>query len=164
MFLTGGFKPTRELLVARRPPSHTSPKLEQKMNDNGEAIITKLDGEQTIAYLNGRTKRSNWLNHSESFLHAPGVSGLLVIEDDVGQGWVAYQLGEFQLSHIVVEVLKGNAEQVTATTLWALHQEHPSKDAVMENMSAASPYWPGFQQVGYFEAFRRQEMVKEIRS
>jgi hypothetical protein len=77
-----------------------------------------------------------------------------------GQGWVIYHAGEFQLSHIVVEVLEGDPAKVSAHVLRALHRSYPSQDAVMENLPDDSPYWPGFLSVGYFEAFKRLEMVR----
>jgi len=162
MFLTGGFTPTRELLVARRAPSHTLQTNKPVINKDVELKVAKLDRPQTIRLLNERTERPNWLNQSESFSRSPDVCGLLATVVGRGQGWVVYQLSDFQLSHIVVEVLEGSPDEVTVATLRALHREHPSKDAVMENMAAASPYWSGFQEVGYFEVFRRLEMVKKI--
>jgi len=160
LFITGGFRPTRDLLVARRPPSHTSPLSAQGLVAGPQIVVDELDRSQIFDYLGRRAERANWLNERESFEHAADVGGMLVGIEDDGRGWVVYQSGEFQLSHIVVEVLAGDPGQVTASVLRALHRTFPSQDAVMENLPVASACWPGFVSLGYFEAFRRAEMVK----
>jgi hypothetical protein len=50
---------------------------------------------------------------------------------------------------------------VTATILHVLHQRHKRQDAIAENVPDDNQ-WPGFEQAGYFDSFRRIEMVKEV--
>lgn len=163
LFLTGGFAPTRELMVARRPPAHTSPLSAQGLVNGPDLDISETDHSQTLAYLEARPDRANWLNETESFRHADNLRGIHIDCQGRGSGWVAYQPNDFQLAHIVVGVLQGDPAQVAASTLSALHRQYPSRDAVMENMAADGAHWPGFVSVGYFEVFRRIEMVKQIR-
>ena len=162
LFLTGGFVPTRELVVARRPPSHTSPLSAEGLSHGPRINVRELRRSQILDHLDAREERANWLNQSESFRRANNVRGIMVDIDGGGSGWVVYRFTEFQLAHIVVESLDGEPEQVTASTLRALHRRHPTQDAVMENMAATNVCWPGFLSVGYFEVFRRTEMVKSI--
>jgi N-acetylglutamate synthase-like GNAT family acetyltransferase len=160
LFLTSGFQPIRELLVTRRPPAHTSPLSEQSLNKHSRMQIMELDRPQILSLLRQRRERANWLNETESLCQAGHLRGLSVSLEGGGHGWVVYQAGEFQLAHVVVEVLEGDQEIVTTATLQALHNSHLTQDAVMENLPAGSPYWPGFQSVGYFEVFRRLELVR----
>jgi GNAT superfamily N-acetyltransferase len=162
LFLTGGFHPGRQLLVARRPPSHTSPLSEESLVHGPRLEITELEHSHLLTLLNERRERPNWLNETESFHSNQDIRGLSVGDREGGRGWVAYRADAYQLSHMVVEVLEGNPAQVTASVLQALHRRHPTQDAVMENLPADSPYWSGFQTLGYFEVFRRLEMVKRI--
>jgi hypothetical protein len=161
LFLTGGFQPTRELLVTRRPPVHTAPLSEQTLDRRPRMDIAVLDRAQILSLLRRRRERANWLNETASFYQVEDLRGLAVNLEDGGRGWVVYQSGEFQLAHIVVEVLEGNAETVATAMLQALHGKHPTQDAVMENLPAGSPYWLGFHSVGYFEVFRRLELVRQ---
>lgn len=162
LFTTGGFVTTRELLVARRPPSHTSPLSAQGLVDGPQTTIRELERPQLLRYLARRAERANWLNESESFRNTSNVRGKQVAIEGGGRGWVAYQSGDFQISHVVAGVLEGHPARVTATVLTALHRSYPSQDAVMENLPVGSAKWPGFLSVGYFEAFRRIEMVRRV--
>jgi GNAT superfamily N-acetyltransferase len=162
LFTTGGFVPTRELLVARRPPSHTSPLSAQGLASGPRITVGELNRTDILDYLDRQAERANWLNERESFQDAADVRGMIVDIDGGGRGWVVYQSGEFQLSHIVIGILEGDPGQVSASVLQALHRRYPSQDAVMENLPVASACWLGFLSVGYFEAFRRNEMVKQI--
>ena len=162
LFLTGGFRPMRELLVARRPPSHASPLSEQGLARVTPIEVTELERSNLLTLLAERRERPNWLNETESFRPGDNVRGLSVVNHESGRGWVVYSADQYQLSHIVVEVLEGNPAQVAASVLQALHRRNPTQDAVMENLPVDSPLWPGFQSLGYFEVFRRREMVKRL--
>jgi GNAT superfamily N-acetyltransferase len=162
LFLTGGFLPKRELLVARRPPSHTSPLSEEGLARSPRLEVTELERSELPALLNERRERPNWLNETKSFRSDENTLGLSVADRENGHGWVVYRADRYQLTHIVVEVLAGDPTQVTASVLRALHRRHPTQDAVMENLPADSPYWPGFHSLGYFEVFRRQEMARRL--
>lgn len=160
LFITGGFVQTRELMVARRPPAHTSPLSAQGLVEASSVDVTELERSQILSYLDNQRQEPNWLNQSDSYRRSENVKGMLVSIEGGGKGWVAYQAREFQLAHIVVEVLAGDPVQVTSATLRSLHKSYPAHDAIMENMVAESPCWPGFVTVGYFEVFRRNEMVR----
>ena len=162
LFLTGGFLRRRELLVARRPPSHTSPLSEEGLARAARLEVTELERSGLPVLLNERNERPNWLNETESFDSSQDICGLSVGDREHGRGWVVYRADRYQLTHIVVEILAGDPAQVTASVLQALHRRHPTQDAVMENLPVNSPLWPGFQSLGYFEVFRRQEMVKRL--
>ncbi len=162
LFTTDGFVPTRDLLVARRPPSHTSPLSAEGLVAGPRMKIHRLERSQILDYLGNQAERPNWLNEPESFRSLTQVEGLMVDIEGGGRGWVAYQSGEFQVSHIVVDVLDGDPAPVTASVLRALHRAYPDQDAVMENLPVGSACWPGFVSLGYFEAFQRTEMVKRI--
>jgi ribosomal protein S18 acetylase RimI-like enzyme len=157
LFTQLGFCETRELIVARRPPSPSN-------NDNFQnniQRITSLDHEEAIILLSHRQQTPNWLNQTESLQNVRNLSALLVELHNGGRGWVTYHAGLLQLTRIIVEVSAGNKEEVTATILHALHQRHTRQDAIAENL-CEDDQWKGFQKVGYFDSFRRVEMVKEF--
>ncbi|UCG23767.1 MAG: GNAT family N-acetyltransferase [Chloroflexota bacterium] len=162
LFLTGGFHPEREMLVARRPPSHTSPLSEEGLARGARLTIAELEHSEVLALLSERHERPNWLNETESFRSDENIRGLSVGNNEVGQGWVVYKADRYQLTHIVVEALTGDPAQVAASVLQGLHRRYPTQDAVLENLPADSPLWSGFQSLGYFEVFRRQEMFKRL--
>ena len=67
----------------------------------------------------------------------------------------------YQLKRVTAEVTAGPTATTASHILQLLHQQHPTIDAITENLPADDPHWPGFQQVGYFETFSRIEMVLE---
>jgi ribosomal protein S18 acetylase RimI-like enzyme len=159
LFERHGFQETRELIVARRPPAPIPPKKE------GVAIkrVTTLDHEEALILLAYRRQRANWLNETASMQNTRNLTALLVELSDGSRGWVSYHASILQLARIVVETMSGDPAAVAAAVLRVLHQRHATQDAVAENFAAFDLKWPGFQEVGYFEAFRRIEMVKVIR-
>jgi ribosomal protein S18 acetylase RimI-like enzyme len=160
LFLTSGFQPTRELVVARRPPD---PKA---FADNGHIncrnILRFVDLSRSAAFylLDRRKIRPNWLIESESFNNVADLQAIFIECDDGTQGWAICQPDKLQLKHIVVEVLKGEPAPVACSLLKALHERFYTRDAIMENLPAQDPTWPGFENAGYFDVFRRIEMVK----
>lgn len=162
LFLTSGFVPTRELVVARRAPDlsrhHENPGAEP----GADMTITSLDRRDTLQLLDQRKERPNWLNETESMANLDALAGLKVDLGPRGSGWVAFQPAPIQLAHIVVEVLQGDPSHVAGTVLNILHQRHAKQDAVMENLPASDPVWLGFETAGYFDAFRRLEMVLNL--
>lgn len=159
LFERYGFEETRELIVARRPPAPIPAKKE------GAAVrrVTTLDHEEALMMLAFRRERANWLNETASMQNVRNLTALLVELADGSRGWVSYHASILQLTRIVVEATAGEPAAVAAAVLRVLHQRHATQDAVAENFAASDPKWPGFQEVGYFEAFRRIEMVKVIR-
>jgi ribosomal protein S18 acetylase RimI-like enzyme len=156
MFRKCGFEQTRELIVARRPPNTpVVPELGQRIKR-----VTFLDHEESIILLSHRRERPNWLNQTESLQNVRNLSALLVEMNNGGRGWVVYHASLLQLTHIVVGVSVGDPAQVAATVLHVLHQRHKRQDAVAENIPEDDARWVGFERVGYFDSFRRIEMVR----
>ncbi len=157
LFYKFGFQNIRELVVARRPPN---PEINQEALGRIKRVTT-LNHEDAIILLSHRKERPNWLNDTESFQNVRNLSALLVELHNGGRGWVTYHAGLLQLTRIVVEVTVGDACEVTESVLSVMHQRHKRQDAIAENF-CDDEIWQGFQQVGYFESFRRIEMKKEI--
>jgi ribosomal protein S18 acetylase RimI-like enzyme len=157
LFHRFGFVETRELIVARRPPlaDNLPPPCEIDR-------VTTLDHEEAIILLSHRAKRANWLNETETMQNVHNLSGLLIETSDGGRGWVTYHAGLLQLTRIIVEVVAGDPANVTATVLHVLHQRHKRQDAIAENVSD-DEQWPGYERAGYFDSFRRIEMVKDVK-
>lgn len=160
LFERYGFAETRELLVVRRPPG---PLAEPKKAGATVRRVTTLDHEEALILLAHRRERANWLNETTSMQNVRNLTALLVELNDGSRGWVSYHASILQLTRIIVEVTVGDPATVGAAVLRVLHQRHSTQDAVAENFAASDPKWPGFQEVGYFEAFRRIEMVKDVK-
>ncbi len=174
LFQKYGFSEVRELIVARRPPTPNSKLINGKIRH-----VTYLEHDDAIYLLSRRKSRSNWLNETESMSNvrklsilaaigqnnvlqtARNLSAIMVELANGGRGWVSYQATFLQLTRIVVEVIDGDPSEVTAAVLQTLHQHHRRQDAIVENIPDDSQ-WEGFRQAGYFEAFRRIEMVKSL--
>lgn len=169
------FEETRELIVGRRPPQPpTSPYPNYPIKH-----VTYLEHNDAIFLLQQRQSRPNWLNATTGMRNvrrlpmlatmgergtlqtARNISALLVELEDGSQGWVSYQATFLQLKHIIVEVLSGDPVNVTAAVLHTLHQHHMQQDAIVENIPDDAS-WQGFQKAGYFEAFRRIEMMRPL--
>lgn len=176
LFLQYNFQPTRELVVARRPP---------RTVHNAAALLAArkifyLQHDEVIDLHCARLERMNWLNAVDSMrnvrrlaaalidgerdeglpLHQmPHLSGMLVEFNDGSRGWVTYLATTLELKRISVEVTHGPPVVVTACLLELLHRLHAAQDAVVENIPD-DERWRGFQQAGYFEVFRRIEMVR----
>jgi hypothetical protein len=146
--------------VARRPPkiAAESPNRE----DKGIEVchVTVLGPSAAACLLDKRNSRPNWLVESESFDTLTNLQALFVECKNGGQGWVAFEASDLQLKHVVVEILAGDPVDVSRGILNALHKRFPHQDAVMENLPASDPTWEGFSATGYFDVFRRIEMVK----
>lgn len=156
LFKKFGFKETRELIVARRPPNPLPVDLTA-----GIKRVTSLDHEEAIILLSHRKKRPNWLNETESLQNTRNLSALLIELENGGRGWITYHAGLLQLTRILVEVTAGDPTEVTASCLSELHQRHQRQDAKTENIFD-DEQWPGYVKAGYIESFRRIEMVKDL--
>lgn len=168
------FKETRELIVARRPPG---PARNKAVSLNSRKI-QYLEHNEVIDLHCRRRERMNWLIAVDTMrnvrrlanpmevaeyggLHeSPHLSGLLVEFQDGSQGWVSYQVTTLQLKRISVEVIRGEPARTTANLLDLMHHLHASQDAIIENIPD-DDRWSGCQQAGYFEVFRRIEMVRD---
>ncbi len=157
LFQRHEFHETRELLVVRRSPIWRGAGAAAAQSIRA---IEPLSQAATLSLLSQRQERPNWLNETESMRNVRQLEALMVHCHDGGYGWASFDVGKFQLSRIVVDVLQGDPATVAAAILQAIHQHYPRKDTVIENIAADDPKWPGFQQVGYFDSFRRIEMVR----
>jgi ribosomal protein S18 acetylase RimI-like enzyme len=159
LFVKYGFIETRELLITRRPPTAV---IEPPNILKGVTIekVSTLHRAETLRRMARRKIRPNWLLETESMRNVPNLSAFLIELSDGGQGWVSYNASMFKLTRIYVEVLAGDITKVTAAALLTLHRYNPVQDAIMENLPTTDPRWPGFQALGYFETFRRIEMVR----
>jgi ribosomal protein S18 acetylase RimI-like enzyme len=159
MFDKYGFQQTRELLVIRRPPNFVSDEVAEI--DASIQEIQPLEKGVALDLLRGRRERSNWLNQTETMENAGNLAALKITCQNGQTGWASFDVGRFQLSRIVVTVTNGDPVMVTAALLRAIHRHFPTKDTVIENISADDPKWPGFQKLGYFDSFRRVEMIRQ---
>ena len=91
--------------------------------------------------------------------HTTHLSGILVEFQDGSRGWVSYQATTLELKRISVTVVRGVPATVTANLLAIMHRLHAAQDAVVENIPD-DERWRGFRDAGYFEVFRRIEMVR----
>lgn len=158
LFKDLGFCETRELIVARRPPN---PDAEIPGHIKYKSV-TPLDHEDALILLSHRKERPNWLNEIETFQHVKNLSALVVELENGGRGWVTYHAGLLQLTRVIVEVTAGDVAEVTSAILHMLHHRHKRQDTKTENLFDEVQY-EGFQDAGYFEAFRRIEMMNPLK-
>jgi ribosomal protein S18 acetylase RimI-like enzyme len=156
LFSKAGFVETRELIVARRPPGIEA----KRLAELDVKRVTNLNHEDALILLAHRHQRPNWLNETESMHNLRNLSALLVELNNGGRGWVTFHAGLLQLTRIVVEVVAGDPAEVAATVLHLLHRRYKRQDAIAENV-LDDEVWQGYQQAGYFDAFRRIEMVRK---
>ncbi len=160
LFISKGFKETRELLVARRPPRPNRNGHDLEDNQFADGRVTSLDRQEVLALLADRKTKPNWLNEGESLWHFEYLSGLRIDLSNQEIGWAGFHPKMLQLTNIVVDVIDGDPAIVTSAVLGALHKYYSTQDAVMENLPVSDPVWPGFQAAGYFDSFRRIEMKR----
>jgi hypothetical protein len=150
------------LIVARRPPQFPEMGPGEPAARPKVRSVRTLDHRATVELLANRHDAPNWINQTEAVQNAAGVSALVVETDDGGAGWVTYKASLLRLTRIIADVQQGNPAAVTATILRTLHAYYPTQDAIAENIPADDPKWAGYLDAGYFEAFRRIEMVRDM--
>lgn len=176
LFRKYNFRETRELIVARRPPSTA-----RRMSAVKDARkVRYLQHDEVLELHCRRQHRLNWLNSVDTMRNVrrlinplndeeaefglqhelPHLSGIEVEFHDGSQGWITFQATIFQLKRISVEVVRGDTSRTTAGLLELLHRLHSTQDAAIENIPDDAS-WSGFKQAGYFEVFRRVEMVRD---
>ena len=158
LFKSLGFEETDELVVARRPPSYDPPPATAAERAVIKDVRTVLY-EGALALAAARTGHQAWTNQTQSLHNAANVMGLIVELGDGSHGWLVFESSLLRLTRIIVEPLAGDPVLFTAAALGVLHRLYPTQDAIAENFSARSPLWSGFQEAGYFDAFRRIEMI-----
>jgi ribosomal protein S18 acetylase RimI-like enzyme len=162
LFSSLNFVETRRLIVARRPPSFREIGPGQEAERPRVRHVRTLDHEATMTLLASRQDDPNWINQTESLRNSSDVSAFVVETENGGHGWVTYRSSLLRLTRIVAHVSEGEPAAVAAALLQTLHEFYPTQDAIAENIAVDDPMWPGFLRAGYFEAFRRIEMVKDM--
>lgn len=157
LFCKMGFRQTRELIVARRPPHAPSTNIYADQIQK----VTALSHDEALALLTNRRQRPNWLNETETLRHVRNLSALVVELTNGRKGWVTYHASILQLTRIIVEVEHGDPTDTTAAILSVLHDRYQNQDTTTENLPDDAQ-WQGFRQAGYFDSFRRLEMVKNL--
>lgn len=152
LFCKKGFVKTRELLVGRRPPTAV-----KRVQDFVQ--LEAVDDLGALDLLRRRRERSNWLNEIESFYNVRQLTGIVVTLAHGAWGWAAFEPGALQIRRVLVGVERGDVVAVTTAVLQQLHAMSPMQDAIVENLDQYDPRWPGYESAGYFETFRRIEMV-----
>lgn len=156
LFANKGFKPTRELLVLRRPPG--LPKTECP-----SAHIRLLGYDEAVKHLTQRRSMSSWVDDKESLLNAGNLAAIEVTLPNGARGWLVYQNTVFQLGRLVIQTEAGNPLIVGRTLLHQLHLTHPAQDTKTENLPLDDPHWPAFKEIGYLEMFHRIEMMLHLK-
>jgi len=147
-----GFEFIQELLVIRRPPS----KLDESQLLDNVAQVVEYDQEDLDQFLTHREAYASWLEETGSLKNAGSLKGLEVTLTSGETGWVVFQRSPFQLQHIVMKPDVSHTMRVAM--LQQLHLKYYLQDSKVENIPSDHPTWKAFQEVGYFEAFRRLEM------
>lgn len=152
LFTKKGFKVTRELAVLGRPPIKsqiTAPR----------AKVKSVKFSDALELLKRRYSKATWIEEQESFINAGNIEAFYASLHDGSEGWLVYQNTVFQLSRLVIQTEIGDPVRVGKVLLHHLHREYSRKDTKTENLPVDDPHWPAFQEMGYFEMFRRNEMV-----
>jgi ribosomal protein S18 acetylase RimI-like enzyme len=152
LFEKNNFRETRELLVLRRAPIR--PPL------SPEGHITWLYRKDALAALRTYPHPLTWINALTSMENASMFQGFSIELDDGTRGWLVYRHKKHSIAHLVLHTEQGNPVKMARNILLYLHLQYHRMDAYAENFSADDPHLPAFFDLGYFEAFRRIEMVK----
>ncbi len=152
-----GFRPTRDLLVLRRPPS--PPQVEPPQ----PAEMTVLGYAEAVHLLQQRRSRPSWLDEYESLINAGNLAAFQATLADGSRGWLVYQNTVFQLGRLVIQTDAGDPLAVGRALLHHLHTVHPAQDTKTENLPADDPHWPAFKEMGYLGMFERIEMTLPLK-
>lgn len=156
LFTKLGFEEVRELLIIRRPPGpiHDNPEFEQ-------VTISEIDETQLPDYLAQRTDTPSWIDENESLLNAGSLQGFMAEMPDGESNWVIFQKTPFQLTRLVFGDF--TSEHLMRSLLYHVHKQYPMQDTKVENVPVESQEWRVYQQMGYFEVFRRTEMYLHLK-
>jgi GNAT superfamily N-acetyltransferase len=156
LFLKVGFRETRELVVLRRPPGLPT------ISPTSKA--TWLEKEEALDRLCAHPVHPAWTNELESYINAGDAQGLEVDLGYGGHGWMVFRRQKFMLSHFVFHTETGDPETITTALATNLYNRFPHIDTYIENLPANDPHLPSLVQLGFFEVFRRVEMIWENES
>lgn len=153
LFKKNGFERTKEFLVLRRAP------IRPPLSPEGE--ITWLYRNDALAALRSYPHSLTWVNALASMENASMFQGFSIKCKDGTQGWMVYRHKKHSIAHFVFHTERGNPVKMARNILLYLHLQYHRMDAYAENFFADDPHLPAFFDLGYFEAFRRIEMIKE---
>ena len=153
LFEKNGFKKTRELLVLRRAP------IRPPLIPEGE--ITWLYRKDALDAIRSSPHHLTWVNDIASMENASMFQGFRIQLKDGTRGWLVYRHKKRTLTHFEFNTERGSPVKMARNILLFLHLQYPRMDAYTENFYADDPHIPAFFDLGYFEAFRRIEMIKE---
>lgn len=153
LFEKNGFNKTKELLVLRRAP------LRPPLSPEGH--ITWLYRKDALVALRTYPHSLTWVNALTSMENASMFQGFALELKDGTRGWLVYRHKKHSITHFVFHTERGNPVKMARNILLYLHLQHHRMDAYAENLSAEDPHLPAFFDLGYFEAFRRVEMIKD---
>ncbi|HNT24110.1 MAG TPA: GNAT family N-acetyltransferase [Anaerolineales bacterium] len=153
LFRKCGFVETGEYLVLRRAPRPL------KETPPGEA--NWLDSTGALVLMDSYPEHLTWINEPASMYNATSLQGLTISLPSGGYGWMVYRYHKFRLSHFVLHTQRGDPHEVGRALLAHLHFKFPRQDAYAENVPEHDPHCPAFADLGYFEVFRRVEMIRK---
>lgn len=153
LFKKLGFKQTAEYLVLRRAPGHS------ELDIDGQ--FTPLEKDAALNLLRA-APRQTWINDVQSMANAADMTGIHLTLQDGSRGWALFREKMPTLTHIVLHTESGNPGAVGRHLLQHLHFTHSRFDTYAENIASADKHVPAFLSMGYFEAFRRTEMILEL--
>ncbi len=153
LFSKNGFRETNEYLVLRRAPLRSS--------STPEGHITWLYRKDALAILRTYPHRLTWINAIRSMENASMFQGFAIELPNGSRGWMIFRHKKHSITHFVFHTEQGDPVEVARNLLLHLHQHYHRMDAYAENFLADDPHLPAFFNLGYFEAFRRIEMIRD---
>lgn len=153
LFAKRGFKKNKEYLVLRRAP------IRPPLNPEGE--ITWLYRNDALAALHSYPHSLTWINALETMKNASMFQGFSIELEDGSRGWLVYRHKKHSITHFVFHTEIGNSNKIARNILIYLHLQYHRMDAYAENFFADDPHLSALYDLGYFEAFRRVEMIKD---
>lgn len=153
LFQKTGFRQTKELLVLRRAP------LRPPLSPEGE--ITWLYRNDALTALRSYPHHLTWVNALASMENASMFQGFELNMKSGAKAWMVYRHKKHSITHFVFHTERGNPAKMARNLLLYLHLQYHRMDAYAENFFADDPHLSAFFDLGYFEAFRRIEMINE---
>ncbi len=153
LFEKRAFKPTEEYVVLRRAPI---PPTEQP-----DGKVSWMYRKDALAKLKTYPHHITWVNDIPSMRNASIFQGLFIELPEGSQGWLLFRHKKFSITHLVLHTEQGNPVAVARNLLVYLHQLYRRMDTYAENILVDDPHLPALEDLGYFEAFRRIEMVRQ---
>ncbi|MCQ3937261.1 MAG: hypothetical protein DPW18_09465 [Chloroflexi bacterium] len=153
LFKKLGFQKTMEYLVLRRAPGHSDVEIDGQ--------FTPLEKGEALDLLRA-SPRQSWVNDVRSMSNAADMMGMRLAMGDGSRGWMLFRKKAPTLTHIILHTEHGDSEVVGHNLLQHLHSTHSRFDTYAENIASTDKHVPAFLSMGYFEAFRRTEMILDL--